>query len=139
MIDNNTNLGILNDQRENLIHSVLSADLDENAIIQIIKYLYNNCVSPDKPNLYNVTPLHIACSNQYNKIIEYLIKINRNTNYTDKKLNTSLNYLIKGFIKRKELHNNKIMTTEMKSNHIMNILPDNINNTKIKFTKYIYK
>ena len=82
-------LYLCNDSKSNnLIHSILQNEnklKNESVRLNIIKYLVNNQVNPDQPNMYNITPLHIACQKQYYIICKYLIEecyvnINRQDN-----------------------------------------------------------
>jgi hypothetical protein len=54
----------------NLIHHVLLPnELGETDKLEIIKFLVDNDVNPEKFNKQNITPLHIACEEQYEQII----------------------------------------------------------------------
>ena len=71
----NVPLSSLNDEGECLIHYVIKINdknVSQEAKINIIKFLVSNNVNPDTYNKYNVTPLHLACSFQYDKISKYL-------------------------------------------------------------------
>jgi ankyrin repeat protein len=47
--------------------------------------LVQNGVNPDKPNMDNQTPLHLACKKQYAEIVQF-IKLFRNEDITLKRI-----------------------------------------------------
>ena len=65
----------------------------------MIRFLVENRVNPDLPNRDNMTPLHLACVEQFEEIILYLIKLGVNINYQDNSGNSALHYLLSGKIK----------------------------------------
>ena len=95
-------LDVTNENEECLIHEVISIDpriSSQHAKLNVIKFLVQNNVNPDKPNKFNKTPLHIACSLQLEHIIEYLLSIGVNPNYADNSGFTPFHYLLTGHIK----------------------------------------
>jgi len=99
---NKISLNQCNDNDDNLIHVVIRMDnikITEMSKLNIIKFLVQNNVYPDKPNKNNNTPLHLACELQYYYIVEYLLKIGVNPNFTDNNGNTAFHYLLTGNIK----------------------------------------
>jgi len=98
---NKISLNQCNDNDDNLIHVVIRMEntkITELAKLNIIKILVQNSVYPDKPNKNNNTPLHLACELQYYYIVEYLLKIGVNPNFTDNNGNTAFHYLLTGNI-----------------------------------------
>jgi hypothetical protein len=99
---NSIPLDVVNDMDENLIHEVVSIDprkaTDLNKL-SVIKFLVTNGCNPDKPNKYNITPLHIACKQQLEEVVEYLLNIGCNPNYKDNMGLTPFHYLLTGNIK----------------------------------------
>jgi hypothetical protein len=99
---NKISLNQCNDFDDNLIHVVIRLDtphINEHSKLNVIKFLVQNDVYPDKPNKNNNTPLHLACEKQYASIVEYLLKLGVNVNYTDNMENTAFHYLLAGEIK----------------------------------------
>jgi len=100
-LDQQIPLNVQNDEGDCLIHAVLNTDIKaatEHAKLNVIKFLVQNKVNPEKPNKYNQTPLHLACKKQYCLIIEYLLKLGVNINFQDNIGNTPLHYLLTGII-----------------------------------------
>lgn len=99
---NSIPLDVVNDMDENLIHEVVSIDprkaTDLNKL-SVIKFLVTNGCNPDKPNKYNITPLHIACKQQLEEVVGYLLEIGCNPNYKDNMGLTPFHYLLTGNIK----------------------------------------
>ena len=124
---NKISLNQCNDNDDNLIHIVIRMDdtkITEMAKLNVIKFLVQNNVYPDKPNKNNNTPLHLACELQYYYIVEYLLKIGVNPNFTDNNGNTAFHYLLTGNIKLVE-----------SDNSIKDFIPKTQNrNIKINFT-----
>lgn len=94
---------------ENLMHKVILLDNSlkkEFHRLNMIKFLYQNGVNPDKPNRENQTPLHLACKNQYFSIVEYLISLDVDLNFKDNNGFTPFHYALMGkvelFIEPKE-------------------------------------
>jgi hypothetical protein len=86
---------------ENLIHKVIILDNSlkkEFHRLNMIKFLYQNGVNPDKPNRENQTPLHLACKNQYYSIVEYLISLKVDFNFRDNNGMTPFHYALLGRI-----------------------------------------
>jgi ankyrin repeat protein len=99
---NKISLNQCNDNDDNLIHVMIRMDdtkITEVSKLNIIKFLVQNNVYPDKPNKNNNTPLHLACELQYYNIVEYLLTIGVNPNFTDNNGNTAFHYLLTGNIK----------------------------------------
>ena len=91
---------ISDDDSNSLIHLVLTNPnkSSELAKLSVIKFLINNGVNPDKPNKYNVTPLHIACHQQLDKIVKYLLENYADPNFKDNMGLTAFHYLLSGNI-----------------------------------------
>ena len=70
--------------------------------LNVIKFLIQNDVYPDKPNKNNNTPLHLACEKQYASIVKYLLELGVNPNFTDSMNNTAFHYLLTGSIRLQE-------------------------------------
>lgn len=99
---NQLSLDVVNDNDECLLHEVISIDpriSTQHAKLNVIKFLIQNNVNPDKPNKFNKTPLHMACNLQLDLIVEYLLKIGANPNYADNNGMTPFHYLLTGHIK----------------------------------------
>ena len=105
-ITSSINLNINEDKTgENLIHKVLkSSNLLKKEFhrLNVIKFLVQNGVNPDQPNSENQTPLHLACKNQYNLIVEYLMSLRVNGNFQDNNGLTPLHYALQGKIEQYE-------------------------------------
>merc|ERR1712196_500319 len=67
--------------------------------LNIIKFLYNNNVSPDSPNKENITPLHLACYYQFSNVITFLIEVGAEINFKDSLGNTPFHYYLNGLLK----------------------------------------
>jgi hypothetical protein len=91
---------ISDDDDNSLIHLVLTNPnkSSELAKLSVIKFLVNNGVNPDKPNKYNVTPLHIACNLQLDNIVKYLLENYADPNFKDNMGLTAFHYLLSGNI-----------------------------------------
>ena len=95
-------LDVVNDNEECLIHEVISIDMKiatQHSKLNVIKFLVQNGVNPDKPNKYNKTPLHLACSMQLELIVEYLLSLGVNPNFQDNTGYSSMHYHLTGHIK----------------------------------------
>lgn len=99
---NNIPLNINDINGENLIHKAINIDnilKKEVHRLNIIKFLVQNDVNPDKPNKENQTPLHLACKGQYVDIVNYLISLEVNLNYQDNYGSTPFHYALQGQLK----------------------------------------
>ncbi len=99
---NQVPLDAVNEDGECLIHEVINIDqkkASEHAKLNVIKFLVQNKVNPDKPNKYNQTPLHLACGLQNELIVSYLLSLGVNSNYQDNTGLTPFHYLLTGRIK----------------------------------------
>ena len=118
---------ITDENKNSLIHILLNnpSKSSELAKLSVIKFLINNGVDPDKPNKYNQTALHLACNQQSEKIVEYLLSIRVDPNYKDNAGFTPFHHLLSGSI-------NPIPSTE-----IIDFIPatNNINLAKIELIK----
>jgi len=86
---------------DNLIHRVISLNnglKKEFHRLNMVKFLYQNGVNPDKPNKDNQTPLHLACKEQYFTIVDFLISIGVDLNYKDNIGFTPFHYALMGKI-----------------------------------------
>lgn len=112
-------LNIFNDNGNNLIHEIINTkNTTELSKLNAIKLLVLNNVNPDKINKDDVTPLHIACSNQFEHIVKYLVDIKVNVNRLDKMGSTPVHYLLKGDIKMFEIKEIKSLVPYNKSPNI---------------------
>ena len=87
---------------DSLINEVIRIDprkATQHAKLHVIKFLVQNGVNPDKPNKYNKTALHVACSLQLDLIVKYLLECGVNSNYQDNLGLTPFHYLLSGDIK----------------------------------------
>lgn len=94
---------------DNLIHKVITSPnlfKKEFHRLNIVKFLVQNNVHPDKPNKENQTPIHLACKAQYSTIVNYLISLDVDLNFQDNYGFSSLHYALQGKI---ELYENKIV------------------------------
>ena len=101
-IINNVPLNVEDINGDNLIHKVINIENNlkkEIHRLNMIKFLVQNNVNPDKPNKDNQTPLHLACKEQYYDIIKYLISLGVNINYQDNFGSSALHYSLQGKIK----------------------------------------
>ena len=99
---NNVPLNVSDTNGENLIHKAINIEnilKKEFHRLNIIKFLIQNDVNPDKPNKENQTPLHLACKMQYADIVKYLIETGVNVNYQDNYGSTPFHYALQGQIK----------------------------------------
>jgi hypothetical protein len=90
---------------DNLMHKVITLNnglKKEFHRLNMIKFLYQNGVNPDKPNRENQTPLHLACKEQYFSIVEFLVSIGVDLNFKDNIGFTPFHYALMGKI---ELYN----------------------------------
>lgn len=102
---NNVPLNVDDINGENLIHKAINIEnilKKEFHRLNVIKFLVQNSVNPDKPNKDNQTPLHIACKYQYADIIEYLVSLGVNLNYKDNFGCSPFHYALQGQIKLME-------------------------------------
>ena len=105
---NKISLNQCNDNDDNLIHIVIRLNtpgITEQSKLNVIKFLVQNEVNPDKPNKNNNTPLHLACEMQYLKITDYLLKLGVNVNFRDNMENSAFHYLLTGDIKLQDKQN----------------------------------
>ena len=130
-------LNVSNSEGECLIHEVIKLNskiATQEAMINVIMYLYRNNVNPDKPDKYNKTPLHLACFYQYSKVIEYLLSINANPNYQDNFGQTPFHYIMLNNIRLCE-NNNKNNNVSKSSN--CNLLNINLLDIKHKLLNFL--
>ena len=95
-------LDFADDNGNNLIHEVINIDYrstSPHAKLNVIKFLVQHGVNPDKPNKYNQTPLHLACNLQLDIIVDYLLSLDVNPNYQDNMGLSPFHYLLTGDIK----------------------------------------
>ena len=112
-------LNIFNDSGNNLIHEIINIkNTTELSKLNGIKLLVLNNVNPDKINKDNITPLHLACSNQFEHIVKYLVEIKVNINAQDNMKSTPVHYLLKGDIKMFEIKEIKSLVPYNKSPNI---------------------
>jgi len=86
---------------DNLIHKVITSSnplKKEFHRLNIVKFLVQNNVHPDKPNKENQTPIHLACKAQYSTIVNYLISLDVDLNFQDNYGFSSLHYALQGKI-----------------------------------------
>ena len=109
----------------NLIHAIIQLDplkASEDTRLYIIKFLIHNDVNPDKANKNNQSPLHLACEEQYSKIVKYLLETGVESNLQDNMGNTPFHYLLAGKIRT--CKNNcglKLFVSDLTSNTIIPI------------------
>ena len=149
----NVPLNVYDINGENLIHKVISIEnilKKEFHRLNIIKFLVQNDVNPDKPNKENQTPLHLACKMQYADIVKYLITLDVNVNYQDNYGATPFHYALQGQFKLLELDKNikkddslnkdflnyEFLKVEEPVNDKFIIYPDEYSNTEILKLKY---
>lgn len=129
---NKVSLNISNGNDDNLIHVIIKLDplkASEHIKLNIIKFLIDNDVNPDKQNKNNQTPLHLACEEQYPKIVGYLLDIGVEPNSQDNMGNTPFYYLLAGKIRPCEENVNiKKLLPGVKKNFLLYI-NDFANNT----------
>ena len=104
-IINSVSLNVDSSIGDNLIHKVITLNnglKKEMHRLNMIKFLYQNGVNPDKPNRENQTPLHLACKEQYFSIVEFLVSIGVDLNFKDNIGFTPFHYALMGKI---ELYN----------------------------------
>lgn len=82
-LQNQIPLDTINKNGETLIDKILDLSITEKGKINLIKFLINNKVNPDKPNGLNQTPLHKACKEQYHEIVTFLLENKCNPNAVD--------------------------------------------------------
>lgn len=103
---NNVPLNVDDINGENLIHKAINIEnilKKEFHRLNVIKFLVQNSVNPDKPNKDNQTPLHLACKYQYADIIEYLVSLEVDLNYKDNFGCSPFHYALQGQIKLMEV------------------------------------
>ena len=119
---------------DTLIHEVINIDhrkVSQHAKLNVIKFLVQNGVSPDKPNKNNHTPLHLACQYMLDEIVLYLLEAGVNPNYIDNMGETPFHHLLKGYNKLIEKSDeilDFIQETPQKNSMMIN----NIKDIKIK-------
>ena len=97
----NIPLSATDNNGNNLIHRVLldsNSLTNEKKIKYDIRFLAENRVNPDLPNRDNMTPFTLACVEQFEEIILYLIKLGINI-ILKIIVVTALHYLLSGKIK----------------------------------------
>jgi dephospho-CoA kinase len=99
----------------NLIHHILKKPSNsQNQKINLIKYLIENNVNPDQPDINNNTPLHYACQNQEDEIIKYLLEIGCNPNFKNNLGMTPFHYYLAGIYKERILEKDFLSVVKVK-------------------------
>ncbi len=99
--NNNMSYNVTDNTGKSVLHYIIGIDditKKEDIRLYLTKYFIENGASVDTPDINNVTPLHLACKNQYYKIVEYLIKNGAVTDYPNSELMTPLHYAVQGDI-----------------------------------------
>lgn len=99
----------------NLIHQVLKKPSNsQNQKINLIKFLVENNVNPDKTDQNNNTPLHLACENQEDLVIKYLLEIGCNPNFKNNFGMTPFHYYLGGIYKERILEKDFLSIIKVK-------------------------
>jgi hypothetical protein len=99
----------------NLIHHILKKPSNsQNQKINLIKFLIENNVNPDQPDINNNTPLHYACQNQEDEIIKYLLEIGCNPNFKNNLGMTPFHYYLTGIYKERILEKDFLSVVKVK-------------------------
>ncbi|ULY68542.1 hypothetical protein [Chlorella virus XW01] len=99
----------------NLIHHILKKPSNsQNQKINLMKYLVDNNVNPDKPDINNNTPLHLACQNQEDEIIKYLLDIGCNPNFKNNFGMTPMHYYLTGIYRERILEKDFLSIVKIK-------------------------
>jgi hypothetical protein len=99
--NNNMSYNVTDNTGKSVLHYIIGIDditKKEDIRLYLTKYFIENGASVDTPDINNVTPLHLACKNQYSKIVEFLIKNGAVTDYPNSELMTPLHYAVQGDI-----------------------------------------
>ena len=94
-------LTIVDGNGDTLIHKIIGDDncrQNELNKLNFIKFLVNQGVGPDSPNSDNIKPIHLACKKQLSLIIDYLLSIRVDINFSDNFGNTPLHYFLNGHL-----------------------------------------
>jgi ankyrin repeat protein len=115
LFNNNLSLNVRNEKGESILHVIINSSiLSEKDKVNFIRYIINKGLYVDIPDNRNITPLHLACSNQLSEVILYLLEKGADFNKKDINLDTPFKRLILGhniecqvFNKEPHLINNK--------------------------------
>nr|QBK88898.1 MAG: ankyrin repeat protein [Mimivirus LCMiAC01] len=98
--ESNITLNVANKDGDTAIHIILNNinddDVDEDIILNMVKYLAEHGAPIDEFNKDNQTPLHLASKHQLLSVAEYLLKKKADPNAIDNQSNTPLHYVSHG-------------------------------------------
>jgi len=98
-ITNQISLNGVDEDGNNIIHYITTQphnNLTEECKIHIIRTCIQQGIHPDKANKFNKTPLHLACENQFYKLIDFLVNEGADVNFLDNMGSSPLHYLLLG-------------------------------------------
>ena len=108
---NSIPLTVSDNNNNNLAHIILQNSnfkvKSEDFKLSIIKFLFDEGIDLCQKNSDGKTPLHLACKNQYGKIIQFIDSKNYNFNEVDNYGNLPIHDYFSGFIKLIETNLNK--------------------------------
>ncbi len=140
-------LNVRDTDQNTLLHIVLKQEktiLTSDDKYSLVEYLIMNNV-PITKNSHNITPLHLACKYQYEKIIKLLINKGADVNAVDDYKMTPLHYLVRGNIdkcahkqKIKEITGRVIIKSDTKNiNEIGEVLIALLSDNSGSYKQYI--
>ena len=96
---NNMNYNVIDNSGKTLLHIIIGVDditRTEKKRLDLVKFFIENGVEVDTPDSNNITPLHLACKQQFHSIVKYLIYQGALTNSLDNELMSPLHYTVQG-------------------------------------------
>jgi hypothetical protein len=142
----NININLGDDNDDTISHIILNNEnMTETDKYELIKYLINNNnLNINKPNKYNILPIHIVAKNQYINIYNIFAKYNIKYSKDNYGL-SQLHYGLMGNIiqKKKYIHNEKenvdkdILVNKIQNNIINYMYENNIINNHLSNIKKI--
>jgi ankyrin repeat protein len=106
--DNKLNYRVKGDNNTTLLHSILdnetdmNTDKDKEKRLRMVQFLLMNGVNVNQPNMYGITPLHLAITKQDYDVFDLLMRSGANPNIKDNNACSALHYAVTGYKKKYE-------------------------------------
>lgn len=97
LLANQLTLSARSEKGESVLHLIISnSNISQKEKLQLVEFAIKYGAPVNLPNENNITPLHLACSQQLYDVIDLLIKNGAVVNFKDSQFKTPLHYAISG-------------------------------------------